>query len=116
VWLLLIVGWLLPNLVMVISYISIIRANRSHLIFSYYWISLLNSHSAFLNNNVHCFYTFPFTIISMEFFESHNQRKFIDGKKTKLFRFLWNWAEEKKLRGIRLQISSFSPYEGVVIL
>ncbi len=52
----------------------------------------------------------------MEFFESHNQRKFIDGKKTKLFRFLWNWAEEKKLRGIRLQISSFSPYEGVVIL
>ncbi len=36
------------------------------------------------------------------------QRKFIDWKKTKLFRFSWNWAEEKKLRGIRLQISSFT--------
>jgi predicted DCC family thiol-disulfide oxidoreductase YuxK len=29
VWLLLLVGWLLPNLLMVISYTSIIRANRS---------------------------------------------------------------------------------------
>jgi hypothetical protein len=28
VWLLLLVGWLLPNLLMVISYTSIIRANR----------------------------------------------------------------------------------------
>ncbi len=37
------------------------------------------------------------------------QRKFIDWKKTKLFRFRWNWTEEKKLRGIRLQISSFTP-------
>ncbi len=37
------------------------------------------------------------------------QRKFIDWKKTKLFRFRWNWDKEKKLRGIRLQISSFTP-------
>ncbi len=36
----------------------------------------------------------------------HFQRKFIDWKKTKLFGFRWNWDEEKKLRGIRLQISS----------
>ncbi len=34
------------------------------------------------------------------------QRKFIDWKKTKLFRFRWNWDEEEKLCGIRLQISS----------
>ncbi len=34
------------------------------------------------------------------------QRKFIDWKKTKLFRFRWKWDEEKKLLGIRLQISS----------
>ncbi len=34
-----------------------------------------------------------------------SQRKFIDCKKTKLFHFRWNWDEEKKLRGIRLQIS-----------
>ncbi len=45
-----------------------------------------------------------------------DQRKFIDWKKTKLFRFRWNWVEEKKLLGIRLQISSFTPKEGVVIL
>ncbi len=31
----------------------------------------------------------------------------MDWKKTKLFRFRLNWIEEKKLRGIRLQISSF---------
>jgi hypothetical protein len=34
------------------------------------------------------------------------QRKFIDWKKTKFFCFRWNWDEEKKLCGIRLQISS----------
>ncbi len=39
------------------------------------------------------------------------QRKFIDWKKTKLFRFRWNWDEEKKLRGIRLQISSPSTHK-----
>jgi hypothetical protein len=44
------------------------------------------------------------------------QRKFIDRKKTKLFRFRWNWAEEKKLLGIRLQISSLTSWTGVVIL
>ncbi len=49
-------------------------------------------------------------------YETTYQRKFIDWKKTKLFRFRWNWDEEKKLRGIRLQISSFTPLEGVVIL
>jgi hypothetical protein len=38
------------------------------------------------------------------------QRKLIDWKKTKLFGFRWNWDEEKKLRGIRLQISSLSPF------
>ncbi len=37
------------------------------------------------------------------------QRKFIDWKKTKLFRFRWIWAEDQKLRGIRLQISSSPP-------
>jgi hypothetical protein len=37
------------------------------------------------------------------------QRKLIDWKKTKLFGFRWNWDEEKKLRGIRLQIFSLSP-------
>jgi len=31
VWLLLLVGWLLPNLIMVVAYISIIKANRSAL-------------------------------------------------------------------------------------
>ncbi len=31
------------------------------------------------------------------------QRKFIDWKKTKLFRFRWNWVEEKMFRGIRQQ-------------
>ncbi len=40
---------------------------------------------------------------------SHEQRKFIDWKKTKLFGFRWNWDEEKKLSGIRLQISSLPP-------
>jgi hypothetical protein len=40
-----------------------------------------------------------------------HQRKFIDWKKTKLFRFRWNWDEEKKFCGIRLQISSPSPQE-----
>ena len=40
------------------------------------------------------------------------QRRLIDWKKTKLFRFRWNWAEEKKLRGIRLQSSSFPLQEG----
>ncbi len=40
---------------------------------------------------------------------SNTQRKLIDWKKTKPFRFRWNWDEEKKLRGIRLQISSPSP-------
>ncbi len=44
------------------------------------------------------------------------KRKFIDRKKTKLFRFRWNWVEEKTLRGIRRQISSPTPQEGVVIL
>ncbi len=34
------------------------------------------------------------------------QRKYIDWKKTKLFGFRWNWDEEIKLRGIRLQSSS----------
>ncbi len=38
-----------------------------------------------------------------------HQRKFIDSKKTKLFHFRWNWEEEIKLRGVRLQISSPSP-------
>ncbi len=38
------------------------------------------------------------------------QRKFIDWKKTKLFRFRWNWVEEKKLRGIHRQISSLPPH------
>ncbi len=38
--------------------------------------------------------------------EGWAQRKFIDWKKTKLFGFRWNWDEEKKLRGIRLQNSS----------
>ncbi len=37
------------------------------------------------------------------------QRKFIDWKKTKLFRFRWNWADDQNLRGIRLQISSSPP-------
>ncbi len=37
------------------------------------------------------------------------QRKFIDWKKTKLFRFRWNRAEDQKLHGIRLQISSSPP-------
>ncbi len=59
VWLLLIVGWLLPNLVMVVSYISIIRANRSPHIFLSHQISLLNPNSAFLNIIIHCFYTVP---------------------------------------------------------
>ncbi len=45
---------------------------------------------------------------SKELLEGPQQRKFIDWKKTKLFRFRWNWAEEKKLRGFRLQISSLS--------
>jgi hypothetical protein len=31
---------------------------------------------------------------------------------TKLYRFRWNWAEENKLRGIRLQSSSFPLKEG----
>jgi hypothetical protein len=35
------------------------------------------------------------------FFQISSQRKFIDWKKTKLFRFRWNWDEEKNLRGIR---------------
>ncbi len=34
------------------------------------------------------------------------QRKYIDWKKAKLFGFRWNWDEEIKLRGIRLQSSS----------
>ncbi len=38
--------------------------------------------------------------------DDDHQRKFIDWKKTKLFGFRWNWDEEKKLCGIRLQISS----------
>jgi hypothetical protein len=38
------------------------------------------------------------------------QRKFIDWKKTKLFRLRWNWDEEKKFCGIRLQISSPPPF------
>jgi hypothetical protein len=33
-----------------------------------------------------------------------------------IFRFRWNWTEGKKLRGFRLQISSLSILEGVVIL
>jgi hypothetical protein len=41
--------------------------------------------------------------------EPFTQRKFIDSKKTKLFYFRWNWDEEIKLRGVRLQISSPSP-------
>ncbi len=44
------------------------------------------------------------------------QRKFIDWKKTKLFLFRWNWAEEKKLCGIRLQISSFPLRRGEVFV
>ncbi len=42
----------------------------------------------------------------------HIPKENIDWKKTKLFRFRWNWVEEKKLRGIRLQISSFTRLEG----
>ncbi len=43
---------------------------------------------------------------------SYLQRKFIDWKKTKLFHFRWNWAEEKKLRGIigRFPSSPPTPY------
>ncbi len=41
--------------------------------------------------------------------EGREQRKFIDWKKTKLFRFRWNWDKEKNLRGIQLHISSPSP-------
>ncbi len=44
------------------------------------------------------------------------QRKFIDWKKTKLFRFRWNWAEDQKFRGIRLQISSPPPLQPVAYL
>ncbi len=47
--------------------------------------------------------------IGFVLFIHSKQRKFIDWKKTKLFRFRWNWVEEKNLRGIRLQISSFTP-------
>ncbi len=44
-----------------------------------------------------------------KFSEPPDQRKFIDWKKTKLFRFRWNWADDQNLRGIRLQISSSPP-------
>jgi hypothetical protein len=37
-------------------------------------------------------------------------------KEDQAFPFRWNWVKEKKLRGIRLQISSFTALEGVVIL
>ncbi len=53
----------------------------------------------------------PASYYFLRFFEeeAQMQRKFIDWKKTKLFRFRWNWVEEKNLRGIRRQISSFTP-------
>jgi hypothetical protein len=38
--------------------------------------------------------------------DTASQRKFVDRRKTKIFGFRWNWDEEKKLRGIRLQSSS----------
>ncbi len=49
---------------------------------------------------------FPFANEQLYLLNGCDQRKFIDWRRPSFFCFRWNWDEEIKLRGIRLQCSS----------